>query len=113
MPSNSGGASAPISSVMIAPQSPPCATNFVYPRRFISTVQDRAMWAGSHPVVVGFPEYPYPGNDGITRWKASDALAPCAVGLVSGSTILSWWMIELGHPGVMISGNAFRCFERT
>ena len=31
---------------MTAPQSPPCATNFVYPRRFISTVQARAMWAG-------------------------------------------------------------------
>ena len=35
-----------ISSVMIAPQSPPCATNRVYPRRFISTTQARAMWAG-------------------------------------------------------------------
>ena len=58
MPSNSGGACTPISSVMIAPQSPPCATNFVYPRRFISTVQARAMWAGSQPVVVGLPEKP-------------------------------------------------------
>src|SRR6266851_3815848 len=39
MPSNSGGASRPICSVMTAPQSPPCATNFVYPRRFIRTIE--------------------------------------------------------------------------
>ena len=50
MPSNSGAASAPISSVMTAPQSPPCATNFVYPRRFISTTHARAMCWGSQPV---------------------------------------------------------------
>ena len=56
--SNSAGACTPMSSVMMAPQSPPCATNFVWPRRFISTVQARAMWAGPHPVVAGFPEYP-------------------------------------------------------
>ena len=46
MPSNSAGACAPISSVMIAPQSPPCATNFLYPRRFMSTTQARAMCCG-------------------------------------------------------------------
>ena len=33
-----------------APQSPPCATNFVYPRRFISTTQARAMRSGPQPV---------------------------------------------------------------
>ena len=48
----------PFRSVMTAPQSPPCGTNFVYPRRFISTTQARAMWGQSHPVVVGLPEYP-------------------------------------------------------
>src|SRR4030095_1132048 len=56
-----------ITSVIIAPQSPPCATNFVYPRRFISTTQARAMWAASHPVVVGLPEYPEPGLEWIPR----------------------------------------------
>jgi hypothetical protein len=30
----------------------------VYARRFISTIQARAMWGQSHPVMVGFPEYP-------------------------------------------------------
>jgi hypothetical protein len=29
------------------------------------------------------------GIDGITKWKASEALPPCAVGLVSGSTIFN------------------------
>ena len=33
------------------------------------------MRAGSHPVLLGFAENPCPGSDGITRWKASDALA--------------------------------------
>src|SRR5918993_1276720 len=32
------------------------------------------MRTGSQPVVVGLPENPYPGIDGITTWKASDAL---------------------------------------
>src|SRR5207247_326423 len=67
MPSNPGGACRPICSVTTAPQSPPCATYRVYPRRFISTAQDRATcgWAaGRHgaqsrralaPVVLGRP----------------------------------------------------------
>src|SRR6516164_1205986 len=46
MPSNSGGACRPIMSTTTAPQSPPCATNFVYPMRFISTTQARAMGRG-------------------------------------------------------------------
>ena len=58
MPSNSGGACTPIMSTTSAPQSPPCATNFVYPRRFISTIQARAMRSGPQPVAVGLPENP-------------------------------------------------------
>ena len=64
-------------------------------------------------MVVGFPEYPYPGIDGTSRWNAADALPPCAVGLVSESMIFISSMIEPGHPCVTISGNAFSCFERT
>jgi hypothetical protein len=71
------------------------------------------MRGGFQPGAVGFPEKPYPGNDGITRWKASAAVAPCAVGLVSGSMILICSMIEPGQPCVTIIGNAFSCFERT
>src|SRR6516162_8968428 len=41
MPRSSGAACTPISSVTTAPQSPPCATNLVYPRRFISVTQAR------------------------------------------------------------------------
>ena len=66
MPINSGGACRAICSVTAFPQSPPCATNRVYPRRFISTIQARAMRMGSQPVVVGLPENPWPGSDGIT-----------------------------------------------
>ena len=58
------------------PQSPPCATNRVYPRRFISTVQARAMRMGSQPVAAGLPENPWPGSEGMTTSKASSALPP-------------------------------------
>ena len=68
---------------------------------------------GSQPVVVGLAENPWPGSDGITRWNASSALAPCAVGLVSGSMIFSCSMIEPGHPCVTMSGSASSCWERT
>ena len=71
------------------------------------------MRSGVHPAAVGFPEKPWPGNDGITRWNASAAVAPCAVGFVNGSMILSCSMIEPGHPCVTMSGSAFSCFERT
>ena len=71
------------------------------------------MRMGSQPVAVGLPEKPWPGSDGITRSNASDALAPCAVGLVSGSMILSCSMTEPGQPCVTISGKACSCFERT
>jgi hypothetical protein len=46
-------------------------------------------------------------------WKASVALAPCAVGSVSGPTILSCSIIEPGHPCVTMIGNAPSCCERT
>ena len=49
----------------------------------------------------------------MTRWKASDALPPYAVGLVSGSMILICSMIEPGQPCVTIIGKALSCFERT
>ena len=71
------------------------------------------MRMGSQPVSVGLPENPWPGSDGITRWKASDALAPCAVGSVSGSMIFSCSIVEPGHPWVTMSGNASSCAERT
>ena len=71
------------------------------------------MRMGSQPVSVGLPENPWPGNDGITRWKASDALAPCSVGSVSGSMIFSCSIVEPGHPWVTMSGNASSCSERT
>src|SRR6266566_4258795 len=41
MPSNSGGLCRAICSETAFPQSPPCATYRVYPRRFISTIQAR------------------------------------------------------------------------
>ena len=50
---------------------------------------------------------------GITKWNASAPLAPCAVGLVSGSMIFSCSMTEPGHPCVTISGSASSCWERT
>ena len=49
MPSNSGGACRAIFSETAFPQSPPCATNFVYPRRFISVVPRTCDAGGSHP----------------------------------------------------------------
>ena len=64
-------------------------------------------------MAVGLAENPWPGSEGITRWNASAALAPCAVGLVSGSMIFSCSMIEPGHPCVTISGSASSCWERT
>ena len=45
--------------------------------------------------------------------SASDALAPGAVGSVSGPMIFSCSMIEPGHPWVTISGNAPSWSERT
>ena len=38
-------------------------------------------------MLAGLPENPYPGSDGITRWNASAARPPRAVGSVSGSMI--------------------------
>src|SRR5215471_15808275 len=42
--------------------------------------------------------------DGTTTSKASDALARCAVGLVSGSMIFSCSTTEPGHPCVTMRG---------
>ena len=67
------------------------------------------MRIGSQPVSLGLPEKPWPGSDGITTWNASAASPPCAVGLVSGSMILSCSMIEPGQPWVTMSGSASSC----
>jgi len=63
--------------------------------------------------LAGLPENPWPGSEGITRWNASAALAPRAVGLVSGSMIFSCSMIEPGQPCVTTIGSAPLCGERT
>ena len=68
---------------------------------------------GSQPVVVGVPENPWPGSDGITTSKASPAAAPCASGSVSGPMIFSCSMKDPGHPCVTMIGKAPSCFERT
>ena len=49
---------------------------------------------------------------GITTWKASDALAPCAVGSVSRSTIFICSITEPGHPWQTTTGSASSCLER-
>ncbi|PWK87324.1 hypothetical protein C8D88_104485 [Lentzea atacamensis] len=51
--------------------------------------------------------------DGITRWQASSALPPCAVGSVSGPMIFSCSMTEPGQPCETSSGSALSCLERT
>src|SRR5437867_3438860 len=55
MPINSGWPCVAIKSVIIAPQSPPCATYRVYPRRFISTAQARALRRGLDPIALRRP----------------------------------------------------------
>ena len=75
----------------------------------MSSAQARAVRPRSQPTSAGSPEKPYPGREGSTRWKASSALPPCAVGSVSGPTESSSSMTEPGQPCVMISGSAFSC----
>jgi hypothetical protein len=58
MPTSPGGAWVPMAWVTAAPQSPPWATNSVYPRRCISSTQARAVRTGSQPVLVGLAENP-------------------------------------------------------
>ena len=70
------------------------------------------MVTGVHPGAVGLPEKPWPGSNGITRYKASAAVPPWAVGFVNGSIIFNCSMIEPGQPWVTIIGSAFSCFER-
>jgi hypothetical protein len=72
-----------------------------------------AVWPGSQPISVGWLENPYPGIDGSTRWNASEARPPCAVGFVSGPTVSSSSTNEPGQPWVMISGSASWCGDRT
>ena len=62
----------------------------------------------SQPRSSGSPEKPYPGKEGSTRWKASSALPPCAVGSVSGPTesIISSERSRASR-GSMITGSAF------
>jgi len=45
--------------------------------------------------------------DGSTRWNASSARPPCAVGSVRGSIVSTSSTIEPGQPCVMINGKAF------
>ena len=71
------------------------------------------MRGGFQPISVGLPEKPYPGSEGITRWKASASVPPCAVGSVSGSMIFSCSITDPGHPCVTIIGSAFSCFDFT
>src|SRR5260370_37379533 len=82
MPSSSGAACSPMACVTAAPQSPPCATNRVYPRRFISTTQARAMRVGSQPVVAGLAENPWP------RGQFRFALTPVVLGLPVAREVL-------------------------
>ena len=79
----------------------------------MSSAQALAVRTRSQPTSAGSPEKPYPGSEGSTRWKASSALPPCAVGSVSGPTESIISMTEPGQPCVMISGSAFSCGERT
>ena len=58
IPTSSGAPSKDICSVTALPQSPPCATNRLYPSRFISTTHARAMRIGSQPVTLGLAENP-------------------------------------------------------
>ena len=63
-------------STTTAPQSPPCATNFVYPRRFISSTQARAIRSGPQPGPVGLPEKAVVSMVGMIRdhrWSAVSA----------------------------------------
>src|SRR5580704_16822366 len=66
MPSNSGWTCLAISVQTPAPKSPPCDTNFSYPRRFISTNQALAVRSGPQPDSVGFAENPNPGLYSLT-----------------------------------------------
>src|SRR3954453_11150713 len=71
------------------------------------------MCTGSQPVVVGLPENPYPGIDGITTSNASDALAPWAVGSGSGLMSFICSTIDPGQPWQTTIGSASSCLERT
>ncbi|MDT4849130.1 hypothetical protein FQZ97_832410 [compost metagenome] len=79
----------------------------------MSASQARATRSGFQPVLLGFSEKPNPGMDGRTRWKASSAVPPWAVGSVKGPMVFSNSKTDPGQPWVMISGMAFGWRERT
>ena len=59
----------------------------------------RARYApATQPGQIACPENPWLGSDGITTSKASEALPPCATGLVSGSMIFICSITELWPP---------------
>jgi len=59
------------------------------------------------------PENPKPGNEGITRWKASAGSPPCERGSVSGPITSRNSTTEPGQPWLRISGKAPGSGERT
>ena len=75
-PTSPSGAIREIASVTVAPQSPPCAAQRVYPSRSMSAVQADAIRPTFQPLSVGESENPNPGSDGMTMWKASSARPP-------------------------------------
>ena len=70
------------------PQSPPWATYLVAKAAHKHT-PGTGDPDGFRPGASGLPEKPWPGNDGMTRSKASAAYPPYAVGSVRGPMILS------------------------
>src|SRR5262249_5081515 len=66
----------------------------------MSSAHAFAVRPSSQPSSDGSPESPYPGTDGSTRWKASSALPPCAVGSVSGPIVSRGSITEPGRPAV-------------
>ena len=65
------------------------------------------------PVPASGPENPNPGNDGITRWKASAGSPPWAAGSVSGPMTSRNSANEPGQPCSSNSGVASASAERT
>jgi hypothetical protein len=96
-PSGPGGACAAITSVMSPPQSPPCATNCVYPRRFISTTQARAVQAGPSRSSGRC-------SDGRSRYNRTSGHQV----VVGGSLVGGLWMaIALAWQGAMVTVTAW------
>src|SRR3989442_12849073 len=62
MPSNPAGAGRAIALEMGAPQSPPWATQGVYPERFHPPAPDPPVWSVVQPVPGALPGDPYDGT---------------------------------------------------